>query len=81
MAEDVDSEVKIVLEAIEAAGYGAELVEIKPRNPGSQSHRTEADDVWKVTYAIEGMTCSACVANISNPVNELECVKSVTTST
>jgi heavy metal translocating P-type ATPase len=76
-AEDLDSEVKILLEAIEDVGYGAELVEVKPQITGRRPRSTGTDDLWEVAYAIEGMTCSSCVGNITNAVNQLECVQSV----
>ncbi|KAL1603606.1 hypothetical protein SLS60_005194 [Paraconiothyrium brasiliense] len=44
---------KLVVEAIEDAGFDANVENV------------EVFDTWKATYAIGGMTCSACVGNIS----------------
>ena len=73
---DADAEVKELLEAVEDIGYGAELVEVKPASsPRPISAANE--DLWEVTYTIEGMTCSSCVGNISTAVRQLEFVKYV----
>ena len=76
-AEDVDLEMKQFLEVIEDAGYGAELVEVTPQKSAQQLRPAERDDTWTVHYAIEGMTCSSCVGNITNAIKQLDCVQTV----
>lgn len=59
-----------VAQTIEDAGFDvsvAQLEELKPKIKAPQS----TNDLWKAAYAIEGMTCSACVGNISSALQKL----------
>ncbi|KAF2874846.1 E1-E2 ATPase-domain-containing protein [Massariosphaeria phaeospora] len=53
-----------IVERVEDAGFDAtvvKLVEVRPTAiPNQQPER------WKATYAIGGLTCSACVGNVTN---------------
>ncbi|KAF9736151.1 copper resistance-associated p-type atpase [Paraphaeosphaeria minitans] len=56
---------KEIIESIEGAGFDANAENI------------EALDTWRATYAIGGMTCSACVGNVSRALESHSWVEKV----
>ncbi|KAF1986217.1 heavy metal translocatin [Aulographum hederae CBS 113979] len=63
-----------VIQTIEDAGFDATLEsisEVKPKTTPQQSN------LWKASYAIGGMTCSACSNSITSAVKYLDYVESV----
>lgn len=54
---------KDLVKVIEGAGYDATVEQVDEIQLKS---KTLASDTWQVVYAVEGMTCAACVSNITN---------------
>ena len=76
--EDPDSEVEHLTEAIEDAGYGAEVFNIKPQCRSGNEKKSKTDsELRQVTYAIDGMSCGSCAGKITSAVKELLFVQSV----
>nr|OQO31930.1 hypothetical protein B0A51_01125 [Rachicladosporium sp. CCFEE 5018] len=75
--EGEESDVAHLVEVIEDLGYEAtiEHVEIIPSK--SEASPQPAQDLWTAYYSVEGMTCSSCVAIITEIVNALDYVQSV----
>jgi Cu+-exporting ATPase len=66
------SNVDLIKEAIEDAGYDASVAEVhqtssSPGNVGFSGRK----EVYKLTVSIDGMTCSACVGTITRGLSEL----------
>ncbi|KAI9688115.1 MAG: hypothetical protein M1822_001621 [Bathelium mastoideum] len=71
---------KAIVDAIEDTGFDAVLEHIQDLNPEAKAKRESRQvqvDVWKATYAIGGMTCSACTSAITGAVESLSFVQSV----
>lgn len=67
-----------VVTTIEDAGFDASienLEEVVPKEQGKAPQ--QQSDMWKATFAIGGMTCSACVGSITNAIKELSWVETV----
>lgn len=60
-----------IIDHIEDIGYGASLDEINAKSPSPQEE-------FDGRISITGMTCASCVNTITNELQQLECVKSVT---
>lgn len=65
-----------IVEAVEDAGYKATVESVNPVNT-SRKGKQSTPSTWRATYAIGGMTCSSCVSNITNAVQQLKWVISV----
>lgn len=67
-----------IANSVEDAGYDIslenleEVTESKRKKPSAKD-----DDVWRATYSIGGMTCSACVGAITNGLREQNWIDSV----
>ena len=71
---------KTIVDAIEDTGFDAVLEHIQDLNPKAKAKRQSRlmqADVWRATYAIGGMTCSACSSAITGTVENLSFVKTV----
>lgn len=67
-----------IIESVEDAGYdisleGLEEVQKPPKNKSSM----DRSDMWKASYSIGGMTCSACVGAITNALQEHTWIENV----
>src|SRR5438045_2158809 len=71
---------KELVNIIDSIGYQAAVEQvdevISPESPGL--HGTS--NLWKASFAIGGMTCSACAGTITNALNEHPWVKKVDVS-
>ena len=66
------SNVDIIKEAIEDAGYDATVAELREISPSPNTTNSTREDVGhRLTVSIEGMTCAACVGTITRGLNEL----------
>ncbi|KAF1813708.1 heavy metal translocatin [Eremomyces bilateralis CBS 781.70] len=69
-----------VRSTIEDAGFDATIEGLEEIG-GAKKRRTlvleGGGDVWKATYMIGGMTCAACVGNVSTVVKQLDFVNQV----
>ncbi|KAI9709893.1 MAG: hypothetical protein M1820_002970 [Bogoriella megaspora] len=71
---------KSIVDAIEDCGFDATLEnveELKAKTLAKRQSRLLQTDIWRATYAIGGMTCSACTSSITSTLNDLPYVKSV----
>lgn len=75
--EGPDDTARNLVEAVENAGYGAELVDLNPEAGKGRKESKNDVDAWQATYSIEGMTCSSCVAKVTNAVKQLPFVERV----
>ena len=77
--EDAETFIKTLADAVEDVGYTAELVELKPvnTNRAAKPKRKSNSDKWQSVYSIHGMSCSSCVGNITNSVEQLDFVEQV----
>ena len=71
------SNVDLILEAIEDAGYDASLVEIHEIQSKASDALSTAREVFKLAVSIDGMTCSACVGSITRGLKELAFVSTI----
>ncbi|KAF2400529.1 heavy metal translocatin [Trichodelitschia bisporula] len=58
-----------VVQTIEDCGFDATVEHIEEVRPKEKSKAPQESDMWKATYAIGGMTCSACVGNVTNSLS------------
>ena len=65
-----------IIRTIEDAAFDATLEILEEYNPGRKA-KSPVADVWKAEYAIGGMTCSACVSNITQMVEKLPFIDNV----
>ncbi|KAJ4561863.1 hypothetical protein HRR81_009153 [Exophiala dermatitidis] len=77
---DAQHHVKEIMDAIDEAGYTASLDWVQEYFASRPSDRSATTDLWHATYAIEGMTCSSCVGNITRAIQELDYVSKVDVS-
>ena len=71
---------KTIIDTIEDTGFDAVLENVQDLNPKAKAKRESRllqTDVWRATYAIGGMTCSACSSAITGAVGGLQFVKTV----
>lgn len=67
-----------IVEAIEDCGFEGSIESVEEVKKSAKKRQSKAfSDVWKATYAIEGMTCSACTGSVTRAVEELTFVESV----
>jgi len=59
-----------VVQTIEDTGFDASEVQLEVVETKTKSTQV-SDELWKVVYAIGGMTCSACVGTVTNLVEAL----------
>ncbi|KAK5725142.1 hypothetical protein LTS12_027485, partial [Elasticomyces elasticus] len=71
-----DHDAEELVTTIDAVGYEATLEEVTTLSPAPATHRPSAVDLWKASVAIEGMTCSSCVGNVTNALTSLSWIKS-----
>lgn len=60
-----------IVQTIEDAGFDASITQLEELKPKVKRRQSGLTDTWKATYAIEGMTCSSCVGNITSVLNNL----------
>lgn len=66
------SNVHLIVEAIEDAGYDASVTEIHEMpSASSPADSSEHKNIYRLTVSVDGMTCSACVGTITRGLNEL----------
>lgn len=73
------SETKI-MESVDDAGFDISLEglnAVKSTTQQKQKPLAKDSDIWKATYSVGGMTCSACVGAISIGLNEPDWTESV----
>lgn len=73
------SHVEDVFKAVRDAGYSAELIdreEIQPPRP-SNSAFAAAEDMWRASYAIGGMSCSSCVGKVTDTLKHHDWITKV----
>lgn len=59
-------------EAIEGAGFDAEVISVRPGKPAGNSVAAATPGVVTAKFALEGLTCGACVSTVRDAVaNEL----------
>ncbi|KAL9084090.1 MAG: hypothetical protein Q9165_008228 [Trypethelium subeluteriae] len=70
---------KAIVETIEDTGFDAILENVHDVGPEAKANRESRlqIDVWRATYAVGGMTCSACSSAISGALGDLSFVKSI----
>lgn len=67
-----------VIESIDDAGYDFTLESIEEvRKAAKQRSQKDSEDLWKASYAIGGMTCSACVGAITNGLKGTTWIESI----
>lgn len=66
-----------VANAIEDVGYEATLEQFDEVNIRQESVSLSTSDTWRATYAIGGMTCSACIGHITEALNKHTWLKKV----
>lgn len=81
-ANDVEAMTRELMEAIEAVGYYAEVLETRaadspPRDDSQDLPSTTTENLWEAVYAIEGMSCAACVGKIARALRQLAFVQGV----
>lgn len=65
-----------LIQAVEDAGYDAQLMELTPvLATAVQKEDEDKNDFWRATYAIEGMSCSSCVGKISSTIKDFPFVE------
>ncbi|KAF2085646.1 heavy metal translocatin [Saccharata proteae CBS 121410] len=62
-----------IVSTIEDAGFDATLENLE--DAGHQEQGKAQSDTWRATYAIGGMTCSACVAAITDVLRQHDWIK------
>ncbi|KAK5215503.1 hypothetical protein LTR72_011443 [Exophiala xenobiotica] len=72
--EDVQHRVKEIIDAIEDVGYSASLDAVQEYFASRPPNKSALADLWHATYAIDGMTCSSCVGNITRALQDLDYV-------
>lgn len=75
-----ESQIKELIDTIEAVGYGASLDQLQPRKENKPAAHNVPTNPWHAIYTLEGMTCSSCVGNITRVVQALDFVKQVEVS-
>jgi P-type Cu+ transporter len=66
-----------IVSAIEDAGFDVSIGSLEEiRSKGKATSQKDAD-VWKASYAIGGMTCSACVGNITTALERHPWIESI----
>lgn len=66
-----------VLEAVADAGYEASIQDIEENGSSNDGASKSQQDEWVAMFAIQGMTCSSCVANVTKAVEALGNVREV----
>ncbi|KAJ6105300.1 hypothetical protein N7523_010110 [Penicillium sp. IBT 18751x] len=67
-----------VLETIRRSGYTVEVVDIEEVRPQRAAKRSRSMvDSWRASYIIEGMSCSSCVAKVTDTLNQHEWITKV----
>ncbi|KAK3669709.1 hypothetical protein LTR78_010392 [Recurvomyces mirabilis] len=61
-------------------GYETSLVDVTKLLTQAESGPRAARDAWKISYSIEGMTCSSCVGTVMQAIQDLSWVQSVDVS-
>lgn len=69
--------VEAIIEAIEDAGFDANLDNLEETNDKRKSVRVSEVDKWRAVYSIGGMTCSACTNAVTSSVQQLPWVESI----
>ena len=64
-----------IIEAIDDTGFNAVLETVDPVS--AESVHKSADSKWLAKYAVEGITCSSCVASITKQLEERNWIKDV----
>ncbi|KIW36580.1 uncharacterized protein PV06_11168, partial [Exophiala oligosperma] len=72
--EDVQHRVKEIIDAIEDVGYSASLDAVQEYFASRPPNKSALADLWHATYAIDGMTCSSCIGNITRALQDLDYV-------
>ena len=65
-----------IVEAIEDAGFDAELLKVDANGPAAEASSAAISHVVKARFKIGGMTCSACVNSVEGALRAFEGVKS-----
>ncbi|KAJ5335841.1 E1-E2 ATPase-domain-containing protein [Penicillium brevicompactum] len=68
-----------ILETIRGSWFEVEMVdteEIRPQRPAPRS-APAADDAWRASYIIKGMSCSSCVGKVTDTLNQYEWITKV----
>ncbi|KAI7211192.1 heavy metal translocatin [Hortaea werneckii] len=74
--DEVESVTCDLIQAVEDAGYDAELMELTPvLATAGKKEDEDKNDFWRATYAIEGMSCSSCVGKISSIIKNFPFVE------
>ncbi|EON64190.1 hypothetical protein W97_03420 [Coniosporium apollinis CBS 100218] len=66
-----------VVDAIQEAGFDAALVQVKALDQSTSPLSATNRDVWRASYAIGGMTCSACSTAITEALKQHGWIESV----
>lgn len=60
-----------IVRAVTDLGYEASIERVgREDSPEVLANQPSAKDIWKAQYSIRGMTCSSCVAGITNAVRQ-----------
>ena len=66
-----------IVETIEDIGFEAAVQEVKEVGPPPKHAPLQESDLWRATYTIGGMTCSACVGNITRTLDQVDWITAV----
>ncbi|KAK4987729.1 hypothetical protein LTR50_004382 [Elasticomyces elasticus] len=67
-----------IVESIADAGYDASIDSLQELEEAQSDEKPSSmDDIWIATYAIGGMTCSACIGTITDALKQEAWVESV----
>ncbi|KAF2836226.1 heavy metal translocatin [Patellaria atrata CBS 101060] len=69
--------INTIIESIENAGFDAAVEHLEELNPSKAHPPQLGHDRWLATYAIGGMTCAACVGNITQALQQHGWIESV----
>ncbi|OQO08562.1 hypothetical protein B0A48_06432 [Cryoendolithus antarcticus] len=74
--DQVETVTSKLVQAVENAGYDAQLIEVVPVPDTVKKGNIEnGAGFWEATYVIDGMSCRSCVGNITSAVRALRPVE------
>jgi len=72
-----DHEAVELIEIMDDLGYDSTIEDTVLVSAPERNAEIGSSDVWKASFAIEGMTCSACVSTIKTSLQDIPWVRSI----